>query len=233
MKKPKNFLFWLGCFASILFLMIPLVLHFFPAFESCISLLLSPLKSVDYKTTYIETIGAILGTYMAITGAIWTQRKIDEVAEKKEITKAATIVYYDFDFAFKDFEKILGLYSSRIKCQSNVLSSDEQVEAFSKIINRYRVYIDDKWITNVANLAVVVSSEELKRIYGLYGDISTIKSVLSSVNPDVDDIKLSYSLIYKYFSFIFTFTDPVRIEIDIKDEWKELFSLIKEVAEID
>ena len=232
MKKPKNFLFWLGCFASILFLMIPLVLHFFPAFESCISLLLSPLKSVDYKTTYIETIGAILGTYMAITGAIWTQRKIDEVAEKKEITKAATIIYYDFDFAFKDFQKILGLYSSRNKCHSN-LSSDEQVEAFSKIINRYRVYVDNKWIANVANLADVVSSENLKRIYGLYGDISTIKSVLSPVNPDVDDIKLSYSLIYKYFSFIFTFTDPVRIEIDIKDEWKELFSLIKEVAEID
>lgn len=232
MKKTKNFLFWLGCFASLLFLMIPLIVHLFPGFESFISLLLIPLKSVEYKTTYIETIGAILGTYMAITGAIWTQRKIDEVAEKKDITNAATIVYYDFEFAFKDFKTILGLYSSRIRCHSNVLSSDAQVETFSKIINRYRVYIDDNWITNVANLADVVSSEELKRIYTLYGDITTIKSILNSINPDVDDIKLSYSLMQRYFSFVFSLTNPVSIEIDMKDDWKLTLSIIKKIAEI-
>ena len=66
MKKPKNFLFWVGCFASILFLTIPLLLHFFPGFESCISLFLRPLKSVEYKTTYIETVKSRVNALSAV-----------------------------------------------------------------------------------------------------------------------------------------------------------------------
>lgn len=36
---------------------------------------------------YIETFGAILGTFLAIYGTLWTQRKIDERTAKKNYEK--------------------------------------------------------------------------------------------------------------------------------------------------
>ena len=66
---------------------------------------LSPLG--EYGSSYIETLGAILGTFLAITGALWTQRKIDEVQDKKELRESALIVYYDFEFEFSFSEKEL------------------------------------------------------------------------------------------------------------------------------
>ena len=55
-----------------------------------ISSLLSPLKQEGYKSSYIETIGALLGTFLAISGALWTQRRIDR-KKRKEHSKRTYI----------------------------------------------------------------------------------------------------------------------------------------------
>ncbi|WP_202766286.1 hypothetical protein [Clostridium paridis] len=44
-------------------------------FSGLLSWLLSPLKTTEYKSSYIQTFGAILGTFMAVSGALWTQKK--------------------------------------------------------------------------------------------------------------------------------------------------------------
>lgn len=48
---------------------------------------LRPLKESEYNICYIETFGAILGTFLAIYGTLWTQRKIDERTAKKNYEK--------------------------------------------------------------------------------------------------------------------------------------------------
>ena len=88
----------------LLFLVIPLFLRINWVYDS-LSWFLQPLRKSEYKSSYIEIIGAILGTFLAVTGTLWTQRKIDSVMEQKEIQKRALIVYYVFCFAFNDLTK--------------------------------------------------------------------------------------------------------------------------------
>ena len=40
-----------------------------------ISDILGKFNSVEYKIAYINTVGALLGTFLAVSGALWTQQR--------------------------------------------------------------------------------------------------------------------------------------------------------------
>lgn len=63
-----------------LFLIIPLLLRI-PIVSSMVDWIMDGLVISDYKSSYLEVLGGIAGSWLAITGAIYTQRKFDE--EKK------------------------------------------------------------------------------------------------------------------------------------------------------
>ena len=67
---------------TALFLLIPLLLKI--PFVSCVvSWLMDGFKISDYKSAYLEVLGGIAGSWLAITGAIYTQRKFDDEKEKQ------------------------------------------------------------------------------------------------------------------------------------------------------
>ena len=106
-KRTPNILFIIVSAISAAFILIPLVLRIEFVYKA-VSWFISPLG--EYGSSYIETLGAILGTFLAITGALWTQRKIDEVQDKKELRESALIVYYDFEFVFNDVKRFMSRY---------------------------------------------------------------------------------------------------------------------------
>ena len=60
-----------------------------PLFESGISSLLMTLKIPEYKSAYLGLIGSLVGSWTAITGAIWVQQEIEKannLQKKKNIT---------------------------------------------------------------------------------------------------------------------------------------------------
>lgn len=69
---------------TVLFLTIPLLLKI-PVISLLLSSIMNGLKIPEYKSAYIEVLGGIAGSWLAITGAIYTQRKFDE--EKKSAEK--------------------------------------------------------------------------------------------------------------------------------------------------
>ena len=106
-KRNPNILFMIVSAISAAFIFIPLILRIEFVYNA-VSWFLSPLG--EYGGSYIETLGAILGTFLAVTGALWTQRKIDEVQDRKELRESALIVYYDFEFVFNDVKRFMSRY---------------------------------------------------------------------------------------------------------------------------
>lgn len=84
---------------TVLFLMIPLVLKV-PVISVVVSSIMNGLKISEYKSAYIEVLGGIAGSWLAITGAIYTQRKFDDEkksaeeakSEKERIEKKNTVI---------------------------------------------------------------------------------------------------------------------------------------------
>lgn len=58
---------------------------------------------VEYKSTYVETIGSIIGTILAISGTLFLQEKIDKktdeekrINEENNMRYNIIVIYYDF-----------------------------------------------------------------------------------------------------------------------------------------
>ena len=51
----------------------------------------------EMKSDYLAIYQGVIGTFLAITGALWTQRKIDQEKENQEVRKKAKGVLYNFE----------------------------------------------------------------------------------------------------------------------------------------
>lgn len=231
-KRNTNMLFMIVSAISAVFILIPLILRIKLIYKVA-SWFLSPLG--EYGSSYVETLGAILGTFLAVTGALWTQRKIDEVQDRKELRESALIVYYDFEFVFNDVKRFMSRYMIHQEVVCNTL---ENFELFKKIkdISHIYIYIDDNWIQNVAKLSYSLSGTEIQEIYKLYGDLNTIKRAFnSSINEMTeDDAESAYSVMFKDIcSITGTLTNPMKIDVSLKENVQSIMDRLKDLGDID
>ena len=167
-----------------------------------------------------------------MAGTLWTQRKIDEAADQKAVKESALIIYYDFEFAFKDLVKLMRLYMNTSQIISNVLLD---YRAFAKWRKRCRIYIDEDWIHNVARISHELSSQEVQKIYKLYGDLCTIRNAFNGAAEDIseDDAQIAYSIMFHNLCQIEAgITSPFRPTVDLKEDIKQLMDHLKAIAQI-
>ena len=225
----ENFLFYLMVVIAIFFIFIPLWLKN-SEFAEWIAKVLRVLKTEGYKSTYIETIGSLFGTFLAITGAVWTQRKIDQKKEKQVIREHILIIYYDFYFVFFDMSKCINAYMLRRNKIENFLSDKE---IFKKCIMGLKIYIHDEWIANVASIAQNFADDKVKYIYEIYGQLSTIKKIVEKDVKDISDAELEY-----VFEKMIEHIDPSMnladfyITVEFKGEIKEIMRLLRKIGRI-
>lgn len=81
-KKYRNTFFIIVSIIGGIFIVSPIILRV-PFIRDFFSWFFRSLGNSDYKSSYIETFGAILGTFLAVTGTLWTQRKLDEIIRKQ------------------------------------------------------------------------------------------------------------------------------------------------------
>lgn len=78
------------CIITVLFIIIPLIMKI-PFVSDFIAWIMSALRYQEYKSAYLCIIGGLVGSWLAITGAIYTQQKFDkekeEQAKIKEVEK--------------------------------------------------------------------------------------------------------------------------------------------------
>ncbi len=81
-NKMKNGTFFAMCVVTVLFIVMPLFLQT-SVIRKAVAWILSGLKYREYKSAYLGLVGGLLGSWLAITGAIYTQRKFDREKEEK------------------------------------------------------------------------------------------------------------------------------------------------------
>lgn len=230
-NKNRNVLFIIPSIIGTMFIISPLLLRI-PCIRVLFSYFLQPLVDSGYKSSYIETFGAILGTFLAVTGTLWAQKKIDEVADKKEIKESALIVYYDFKFAFDDLATFMVSY---LKSQRKIINTINDLEKYKEFKKKYRIYTDNAWIHNVAKLSPILSNDEIEIIYKLYGDLSTIKKVFNTpINEMSEDEEQSayFIMFYNLFNIKAKLKRPMRIDVTLKDNIIKIMDRLKRISNI-
>lgn len=223
--NKDNILFMISVCVVILFLGSPILLRI-RAINYLVTFVLSPLKEQGYKSSYIETVGGMLGTFLAVTGALWTQRRIDLNNERNAVKKAAVIVYYDFKFAFEDIFAFERSYAC-IKPGTKNQYDDRQY--FIEYSRKIELYIDSNWIHNVAELCGALPDDDIKQIYKIYGDLETIKSAFEKDDEDIDT-KLAHSIFVLIHRDICDLTLMPRIEVNHKVVNEKLMKKLEELA---
>lgn len=232
-KRPKfnklTVYFIIICTITLLFIGSPLLIRI-PFVYKVIRGFLSVFKSSNYKSTYIEAIGSVLGTFLAITGAIWTQSIFDTQEKKAQTEKNALIMYYDFKFALKSIEDIMKVIYPMAKC--NVLPGDETiVDLFRAEKRKHRIYIDSNWRQLVTSLRDDLTVDEIREAQIIYSKLSMI---CMSFNASITETSRkednnSYLIMHDMIAVTAVPREPDVYEISIK---KEIVSLIVRVAEL-
>jgi hypothetical protein len=175
-RNVSNIMLIISIIFAMLILFSPIILKL-DCLRNIIILFLSRMNGI--KSSYFEVIGALSGTFLAITAAAWTQRIINGETEKQRGKDNALIVYYDLYLGLNDLKK---LYIS--------LSNN-------KFIN-YKpnsMYFSSEWIKNVATIreALDLRSKKISNankkvdlindIYTLYGNLLYICELLNRNTP--------------------------------------------------
>jgi len=156
-----------------------------PCVKQFIIFFLSFTDNVEYKVAFIELCGAIIGSFIAIYGALWTQRKINESEKTNEQKKYTYVVYYDLDFAFKDLIEIFNETKRNYKIDE--FDSEETVEKFCEVALGRKLHLNQNWIVDVSQLYDILTRVDLRQIYKCYGKLIDIDRAMQSNN--VENIK--------------------------------------------
>jgi len=156
-----------------------------------VSLAESSDKGVDSSTWFNffgTLIGAAVGSGLAVWGALYTQKKVDEEAENRIIRENAIIVYFDLYFGLNDLKKLY------IGCKINDRSNTP-----------IRMYFSNEWVKNVAMLEKYLGNH-ISGIYLLYGELLTIADLLeNSINSDDAVISLGNKIFNREY-----FINPIN-----------------------
>lgn len=228
--KNTNLIFYITFALAIIFVLSPLILRI-PFIKNTVDLFFDSLMYSDYKSSFLETIGSILGTVLAITGTLLLQKKIDEkseeekrVKENNDIRFSIIVIYYDLKLALNDISTM-----HKIAWLLACTSEENNFKTFYECARTINLYIDDDWIRNVASLHHILDEDFLEDIFLLYGEICTIRNTLESNIYDEKKTLMACKLICKYYSFSnFGSENPV-----LNNKYKEMLDKLKSIGKIE
>lgn len=237
-------LFGLSVVICLIFILSPLIL-ILPKIGIAVSNLLSTLKTSDYKNTYIESLGSMLGSFLAITGALWLERRIKDKEDADQDAVNARIIYYDLYFAFKQIKEVL-VESNKNSPQNTVLLPDEYRNycKFAKEMRNYLVLIDEHWIHTISALPdSKLSGNEREHLYQLYDQICNIRRAIENCPPEYTNNAKPWDDVYlKMFNFIsiapeqyrpeFATFSPDSLLIDKRCVTETVWKILKKQAKI-
>lgn len=227
-----NLLFLVIGMISILFITSPIWMNF-EYLARIVSIFLLPLKKDGYKSSYIETMGALLGTFLAVSGALWTQRRIDSKKEKEKVRERTLIIYYDFKFVFDDVKNLMSKYQYNASVKGNNFITSQDRAFFKEYSKGLKVHIDQDWITHVASVSKLFTNEEIKKIYEIYGDFTTIKKIYDKPIESILDseIDLAFRKMNTWINLTISL-NTLATNVELKDEITNLLKRIEVIGEL-
>lgn len=194
----ENVFFLFAVVIAILFITSPVWIKI-KGLSKVVSLFLAPLKSEGYKSSYIGAMGGLIGTFLAVSAALWTQRRIDEKEEKNRIREKTLIIYYDFHFAFYDIWNCIREFAENVPILGFDLK-DNQIKDFIASVRTLEIRICNEWITNIADVSKYFTDNEIKEMYTMYSDLVKIEEILKRAVETVENSEWNslYKLMNNY-----------------------------------
>ena len=190
-------------------------------FLNIVDWFLEPLQHGEYKEAFIGALGGMIGSFLAISGALWVERRLVTDKEKKEIERIALILYYDIFLFYEEFTAL----SSRTAQILAIDDKDAQRETYITYKNSIGVHIHSDWIGLVASLKGILEEDEIKKIYTFYGHVSDIKLLIEKDHVETGSIER----VSNAFSMIGITVDG---KYQPNQDYTEILRHLKEMAKI-
>ena len=137
--KKKIFVIITVLIWSVVLILVPVMLKL-TWIKQLFLYLLSFTSNADYKIVYVEFWGTIIGSFIAIWGALFVQRKIDKKAELSIKQKYACVIYYDLFFAFKDLKDIFE--ETKLVYKLQCFDNKTDVDKFCEVAKGRKIYLN-------------------------------------------------------------------------------------------
>ena len=227
--RSGTILFSIAIGVTAVFLLSPCLFQWFHGLEEVARRFLAPLGRESYKSGYVQSVGALIGTFLAITGALWTQARFERKAdvrrveeEKKALQIRFITVYYDLKLAFDDMRNLYAGFFAAV-----ALPGAGQMEELRKLSETFHLYIDNSWIEHVSSMGSELETEELQEIFRIYGDICSLERYISSPQKnDYMTIKVA-DILGNYFE------GDKAGKLELKPAYQEILERIRTLAGIE
>lgn len=192
-------LYFLSILAALFFILSPVLIRI-PAVKSLLSSFLQPLGNSTYKTSYISMVSSLLGSFLAITGAIWTQRLLSKLENEKKKKAEAKLVYYELDTAITILKNLLQIVYPRTR-GNRLPSVGEAYNSFCNQIRSYPLICDKELRANLMLIRDKLNIEDLQALLQLHTKIQQFSSLTHPLieNRNADDFKIAYQAICSLF----------------------------------
>lgn len=220
--------FVIVCIVSLIFVFSPIIIRV-PIIYDCINCMLSVFKNSEYALTYVESVGAIIGALLAVTGTIWTQNIINKQQNKSQMVETVSIVYKDLKIEIDGIVKLMGLAYPVIR--DAVLKNDEIIiSKFYGIIKDHNININPDWKQLVASIHTLLEYDDNLRIQHIYRSLSTLSELLvvNVRKPDYAKNRQVYSLMYEFVDV--DNTEPLKCKVLCKKEITQLIEKLNQMC---
>lgn len=174
-RKMLNALLLFSVLLAVLFLLSPSLLDY-PWIYDKVDLFFKPLKNSEYKGAFIGASGGMIGSFLAITGALWVERRLAKDNNQKEIEKTALILYFDMTFFYQEVSPL----ATNIAWILGIPDKSHKENRYMNFKNQVGVHFHSEWISLVASLKDILSQSEIEQIYAFYGNVSDLKTKIEN-----------------------------------------------------
>ena len=177
-KKSKVTLCIVGVVA--LFFCIPILLKV-PAIKGIFAWWLNFTDNPDYKTTYIEVTGNIIGVFISVFGALRTEDYIRKKQAKKEIEESAHFLHAELRRYFHKLQLIF--QETKRKCSIEDTGPAFR-DAFCEVALKYKLDLTNEWVSHLDRLNGRIGKYEWDTLQKYFSKLAVIDATLNSKKSD-------------------------------------------------
>ncbi len=224
-KELNNWVFIIIIVIAIAFFLSPLLLKV-PIIHLLVSNILSEFSFVEYKTAYINTVGALLGTFLAVSGALFTQQREHKKNDIVRKQKIAIAIKTELRFILNSLLKFESAYAC---IKPGTKNNYDDLKYFIKYKKDIYIEIDTEWRNKIAEIYSVLSYNDIEQLYKIYMDLSLIESICNK-----DERLISKKEAYTVYKIIYRdladLTIAPKIEIKLKKENEDILEKLDNLS---
>lgn len=178
---PSFYIFLFVLICAFMICCFPLLLSCFPKLYYLTNNFLSSLHTHDNKRIYLETVGILWGSFLAITGAIWVQAYSNKVKEQSEKSINALMIANDLESVLNN---IISLYPAIFKAK--------EISAMHVryILQENPISILPNWRLLALTIGCDLFDKELSLLLSTYNTLEAIFSLSKHIDSirDADEL---------------------------------------------